>query len=407
MPSIFWGAMIVAGTSIGAGMFSLPVVASGMWFTCSLVMLVFVWFCMYSSGLMLLETNLHFPQGSSFDTHARETLGNRARIINGLSVTFVLYILTYAYVSGGGSILSYTLENSFDISLSQPMGSAVFGVILAAIVVVGTGSVGRIASVMLSIMFICFILSMSQLLKNVSLTHLFPIKNSESYWTFSFMALSFFLTSFGYHGNVPGLVKYYKGNADAVRKTLLYGSLTALICYILWLVGTMGVVARDAWKPVISQGGNMGMVVKTLEQAVDNDLLLLLLKLFSNFAVASSFLGVTLGLFDYMADTFQFNDQLLGRLKSGLITFAPPVALGIIFPNGFIMAIGFAAVAATIFAVITPALMLIAIRKKYNNQTVSWQMAGGWPRLVVVLLFGVAVIIFHSMSLMNLLPLFT
>ncbi len=48
----------------------------------------------------------------------------------------------------------------------------------------------------------------------------------------------------------------------------------------------------------------------------------LLLVVFSNFAVASSFLGVTLGLFDYLADLFGFDDSAVGRLKTALLTFA-------------------------------------------------------------------------------------
>ncbi|MCN4440417.1 tryptophan permease, partial [Escherichia coli] len=62
----------------------------------------------------------------------------------------------------------------------------------------------------------------------------------------------------------------------------------------------------------------------------------LLLVVFSNFAVASSFLGVTLGLFDYLADLFGFDDSAVGRLKTALLTFAPPVVGGLLFPNGFL-----------------------------------------------------------------------
>lgn len=40
-PSVFGGAMIIGGTIIGAGMFSLPVVMSGAWFFWSIAALVF------------------------------------------------------------------------------------------------------------------------------------------------------------------------------------------------------------------------------------------------------------------------------------------------------------------------------------------------------------------------------
>lgn len=54
-PSLFGGVVIIGGTIIGAGMFSLPVVMSGAWFFWSLAALVFTWFCMLHSGLMILK----------------------------------------------------------------------------------------------------------------------------------------------------------------------------------------------------------------------------------------------------------------------------------------------------------------------------------------------------------------
>ena len=60
--SLLGGAMIIAGTTVGAGMFSLPVVGAGMWFGYSILMLLGIWFCMLMSGLLLLETNLHFER---------------------------------------------------------------------------------------------------------------------------------------------------------------------------------------------------------------------------------------------------------------------------------------------------------------------------------------------------------
>ena len=68
-PSLFGGVVI-----IGAGMFSLPVVMSGAWFFWSLAALVFTWFCMLHSGLMILEANLNYRIGSSFDTITKDLL---------------------------------------------------------------------------------------------------------------------------------------------------------------------------------------------------------------------------------------------------------------------------------------------------------------------------------------------
>ncbi|NHX33686.1 tryptophan permease, partial [Escherichia coli] len=40
-PSILGGAMIIAGTAVGAGMFSIPMVTSGVWFTGSVILLIY------------------------------------------------------------------------------------------------------------------------------------------------------------------------------------------------------------------------------------------------------------------------------------------------------------------------------------------------------------------------------
>ena len=46
--TVLGGSVIVAGTAIGAGMFSLPIAMSGIWFGYSIALMIFVWFCMYA-----------------------------------------------------------------------------------------------------------------------------------------------------------------------------------------------------------------------------------------------------------------------------------------------------------------------------------------------------------------------
>ena len=67
-PSLLGGAMIIAGTAIGAGMLANPTSTAGVWFLGSIAILIYTWFCMTTSGLMILEANLHYPTGASFDT---------------------------------------------------------------------------------------------------------------------------------------------------------------------------------------------------------------------------------------------------------------------------------------------------------------------------------------------------
>ena len=106
---ILGGTMIIAGTAIGAGMLALPMISAGMWLYWSLLLLGLTWLLMLRSSQAILEVNLHYEPGSSFHTLVRDTLGPAWSAVNGFSVAFVLYILVYAYVSGGGSTVQQTL----------------------------------------------------------------------------------------------------------------------------------------------------------------------------------------------------------------------------------------------------------------------------------------------------------
>lgn len=129
-----------------------------------------------------------------------------------------------------------------------------------------------------------------------------------------------------------------------------------------------------------------------------------LLNAFSYMALASSFLGVSLGLFDYIADMLKFTDTPSGRAKSALITFVPPTIGALLFPNGFLYAIGFAGLAATIWAVIVPALMAHASRRRFPQA--HYRVPGGIAVIVLVIGFGLLNAIAHILSLFNLLPIY-
>lgn len=65
--------------------------------------------------------------------------------------------------------------------------------------------------------------------------------SDTQYLPFALAALPYLLASFGYHGNVPGLVKYYRKDSKSVVRSLLIGTLIALVIYILWQYVIQGI----------------------------------------------------------------------------------------------------------------------------------------------------------------------
>ncbi len=402
--SLFGGSMIIAGTIIGAGMFSLPVVMSGAWFFWSVTALIVTWFCMLHSGLMILEANLNYSPGASFDTITKDLLGKSWNIINGLSIAFVLYILTYAYISASGSIIEHTLKE-LSITFPARLGGFVFALIVAFIVWLSTKAVSRLAAIFLGAKILTFLLTFGGLFLHIKPQILLNTTEANPhYLPYVLMTLPFCLASFGYHGNVPSLMKYYGKNPPKIKKCLLYGTLIALALYIIWMAVTMGNIPRPDFIEIAEKGGNIDVLVQALSSLLNSPIIDLLLIIFSNFAVACSFLGVTLGLFDYLADLFKFDDSGKGRFKSATVTFLPPIIAGLIYPNGFIYAIGFAGLAATIWAVIVPALLARASRQRFGSPL--YRVWGGSTMIILILLFGVLNAVVHILASFNLLPIY-
>ncbi|MDY4280810.1 MAG: aromatic amino acid transporter [[Pasteurella] mairii] len=392
-PSLFGGAMIIAGGTIGAGMLANPTSMAGVWFIGSVLVLIYTWFCMTTSGLMLLEANLHYPTGAGFDTIVKDLLGQGWNVINGIALAFVLYILTYAYITSGGGITESLLNQLLSseqsaVEIGRTSGSLIFCVVLGLFVWFSTKAVDRFSTVLIAGMVISFILSITGLVSSINTEVLFDqvAQQDPQYFSYALVSLPVCLVSFGFHQNVPSLVKYYDRDSRKVLKSIFIGTAIALVIYLLWQIAVQGNLPRSEFAPVIEKSGDIAALLDALSKYLPTDYISIILRFFAYMAIASSFLAVTLGLFDYIADLFKFSDSPLGRAKTALITFLPPLLLSLQFPYGFVLAIGYAGLAATIWTAIVPSLLIKASRKKFSER--SFTVYGGNFMVYFIFLFG-------------------
>lgn len=404
--SSFWGIMVIAGTVIGGGMFALPVDLAGAWFFWGAFILIISWFSMLHSGLLLLEANLNYPVGSSFNTITKDLIGNKWNVISGATVAFVLYILTYAYISANGAIISETISMHSDSQINPRIIGVCTALFVAAVLWFSSLAASRITSLFLGIKILAFVIVFGSLFFQVDYSILSGVsevnEESRSFFPYIFMAIPVCLASFGFHGNIPSLIICYGKKKDKLIKSVVLGSFLALVIYLFWLYCTMGNIPRESFKGIIASGGNVDALVGSFLGTNQSGFIEFCLLVFSNLAVASSFFGVTLGLFDFLADLFKFDNSHFGRFKTVMLTFLPPTLLYLLFPNGFIYGIGGAGLCATIWAVIIPAVLALKSRKKFPNQIFTvW---GGRIIPAVVILFGIVVIFCWFGNVLNILP---
>ncbi|WP_434664923.1 aromatic amino acid transporter [Aeromonas sp. NJAU223] len=398
-PSVAGGACIIASVCVGAGMLGLPSAGAGAWTTWSSLAIILTMIIMTISGWMLLEAFKRYELSASFNSVTKNLLGHKINIFNNMTVYFVGGILLYAYITSSGLILS----GLFDIG--SQLASVLFVLAFSWFVWHSTRAVDRISVVLIVFMVLSFVFGVSGLAAKIDTALLFNSLAEEMRQApYALAMLPVALTSFGYHHSVASMRAYY-GEEHKAKQAILGGTLIALALYLLWLLSIFGNLPRGDFGPVIAKGGDVDVLLKALASVVESSQVSQAIHLFSMAAILSSFIGVGLGVFDYLADLFQFDNSRAGRTKSWAVTFLPPLLLSLLFPFGFVVAIGYAGAAATVWACIIPALLAKKSRESEGGE-VGFQAPGGQPMVVAVIAFGVLTAIFHLLAMAGLLPVY-
>ena len=313
-PSIFGGACIIASVCVGAGMLGLSTSGAGAWTLWSTLTISFTMISMTLSGWLLLEAYKHYDLRASFNTVTKDLLGNSVNIINNLSVYFVGGILLYAYTTASGGILS-GLTSSM-IELDARIWSIIFVSVFSFFVWHSTRIVDRVSVILIIFMVLTFIFSVSGLAVNINLPILFNQNLEEKqYAIYAIGLLPIALTSFGYHHSVATIRAYY-GCEHKAKLAILGGTMIALILYLIWIISIFGNLPRDQFAPIIANDGNLDVLLGSLSNVIESATVKQAINAFSIAAILSSFIGVRLGVFDFLADFFKFDNSKMGRGKS-------------------------------------------------------------------------------------------
>ena len=399
-PSVIGGACIIASVCVGAGMLGLPSAGAGAWTTWSSLAIILTMVIMTVSGWMLLEAFKPYALTASFNSVTRDLLGHKINVFNNLTVYFVGGILLNAYITSSGLILGGLL------GIDSQLASVLFVLAFSWFVWHSTRAVDRISVVLIAFMVLSFVFGVSGLASKIDTAMLFSTVAEElGQAPYALAMLPVALTSFGYHHSVASMRAYY-GEEHKAKQAILGGTLIALALYLLWLLSIFGNLPRSAFGPVIAKGGDVDVLLGALASVIESRQVSQAINLFSMAAILSSFIGVGLGVFDYLADLFKFDNSRQGRAKSWAVTFLPPLVLSLLFPFGFVVAIGYAGAAATVWACIIPALLAKKSRE-LAPQEAGFKAPGGQPMILAVIVFGVLTAIFHLMAMAGMLPVYT
>lgn len=308
---------IVAGTTIGAGMLAMPIAAAGNGSTISLAMLFVLWALMCYTALLLVEVYQHESSETGIGSVAQRYLGSGGKFITGFSMMFLMYALTAAYVSGAGEIITSNLKSSFAIEMADWMGIVIFTVIGGGVVCFGTSSVDFINRILFAAKIVFLVIILVLMMPHVEQQNLLSAPTEK---VLILSAIPVFFTSFGFHGSVPSVVKYMGGDVKKLRIIFIIGSAIPLVAYILWQIATLGSINPTTFVGILAENSGLNGLLDAIRNVVMSERTQFIAQMFMSLALATSFLGVALGLFDFLADLFKRQDNMEGRLQTGLLT---------------------------------------------------------------------------------------
>ena len=375
--------LLVAGTMIGAGMLAMPLTSAGIGFGFTLVLLLGLWALLTFSALLFVELYQTAESDAGIGTLAEQYFGKAGRIIATAVLIIFLYALIAAYVSGGGSLLKDLLPESFGDKVSILLFTVIFG----SFIVIGTHSVDKINRVLFFVMLAAFAVVLSLMLPEIKFDNLMatPIDNA-----LMISASPVFFTAFGFHGSIPSLNKYLDGNVKALRISILVGSAITLCAYILWQMSTHGLLTQNEFLQILKEDATLNGLVKATLAITGSNMIAGAVKLFSTLALVTSFLGVGLGLLECIEDLLKRSFNIsAGRISLGLMTFIPPLVFALFYPEGFILALGYAGQMFAFYAVVLPVSLVWKARRTHTD--LPYKVWGGNLTLIIVLVLGVII----------------
>ncbi|OKH33786.1 tyrosine transporter [Calothrix sp. HK-06] len=389
--SVLGSTALIAGTTVGAGILALPTVTLPSGVAPSTVLLIAVWLYALISGLLIAEVSLDVMRSeganSSFLAMVENILGKPGAILAGGAYLFLHYALLVAYIAQGGEILLAALS----LNLPNWVGTTVFALLFGGIMYFGRPKlIEKLNSALVFIVIASFAGLLFLASRQVNLSQ-FVFQD----WTKLTAAIPVMLVALFYHNVIPVITIQLEGDERKVKQSIFFGSLIPLIMFIAWNAVILGSVNLESLQEFI--GAEKFDPLENLRNGNGSNFLGIMVSVFSEFAIITSFIGFFYGLLNFINNVIKVTTARIWQY--GFVLF-PPMCLALLNPNIFLNALESAgAFCISILGAIIPALMVWK-RRSDNESSDSYNklVPGGKITLIAVISIAILVIVNELLS---------
>jgi tyrosine-specific transport protein len=367
--SVLGSTALIAGTTIGAGILALPAFTLPSGIIPSTVLLITVWLYALAAGLLIAEANLNLMRmgrsESGLLSMISETLGvTGARVAGGVYL-FMHYALLVAYMSQGGEILLNAIERfSGTHALADWLGVVLFTALFGGILYLGHQRfVERINSAFVAIVLLSFAGLLLFGIREVN-----PAQFLIQDWQALSPALSVMFVALFYHNVIPVVTTQLEGDVVKIRQSIVTGSLIPLVMFLVWNAVVLGSIRPEMLQETVN-GSPLFDPLKVLRNGAAGDGLGVLISVFSEFAIVTSFIGFVYGLLDFFQDLWKVSPgDRTQRLPLYSLVFLPSISFSTLNPGIFFTALDYVGTfSISVLGGMIPAIIIW--KQRYEQET--------------------------------------
>jgi len=366
MQKLIGSILIVAGTTIGAGMLAMPIISANVGFLFMSFILFCIWFAMFYTSVLLVNVYRYNSPEDGLNTLTTKYLGKPGAYITGLSMLTLMYALTSAYIAGGGDILRTNLEQLLHLEVSPQLSAILFTLLFGGIIAFGTRAVDYSTKVVFSIKILCLCLVLGLLLPHIEMAYLSYMPQSPLP---VLATIPIIFTSFGFSVVIPSLVKYLDGNLRQLKWVFFIGSIIPLLLYLIWELTILGNIESSVFSEILKNNAGLEGLLVSIKEINSSPFIKIAFTIFAAAAILTSFWGVALALNDYIKDLAKDRPKIKHNVSAFILTFLPPILFALFYPDGFVIALGYASISLVVLALIIPMLMLQKAKKIAGEKT--------------------------------------
>ena len=353
-PPVITVALLITGTTIGAGILGLPIKTGLAGAIPTLMGMVAVWSLMFATGWILVDRvissgNVEADLPSLF---SRE-LGAWAKVLASLGYLVIFYGILVAYLAGAASALSSLFETP-EYKNWYLIGFFLFATTLTLF---GPDLVRKGNAVFMLAMGVTFAILIWQASKSIQVERL----NYQD-WHFLPSALPIVYTAFCFHPILVTATRSLDFDRRYIRRALLIGTIFPLLINALWMLVVVGALPlTGSQEGSLLRAFNEGQPATIpLATVLSSEKFAVVGIVFAVLAIITSYLAVGISLMGFLRDLSSEYLPWWNRPVEATITFLPPLAVSLIYPDIFLVALDLVGgVGITLVFGILPTLILL------------------------------------------------